>query len=113
MWPPATLTVTEIARRQGITTKLIDFATIPLPVDDAGYAIKDAGFARRMSAADGLVIVLPEYNHGLPALLKHALDSCLKEDIHKAVGIVGVSAGMFGGSSSLTTGGVRSCFLRT
>jgi len=44
------------------------------------------------------VIVSPEYNHGYSGLLKHVLDSCLKEYIHKAVGIVGVSAGPFGGS---------------
>ena len=31
-------------------------------------------------------------------MLKHVLDSCLKEYIHKAVGIVGVSAGPFGGT---------------
>jgi len=31
-------------------------------------------------------------------MLKHVLDSCLKEYIHKAVGIVGVSAGPFGGA---------------
>ena len=29
--------------------------------------------------------------------MKHVLDSCLKEYIHKAVGIAGVSAGPFGG----------------
>ena len=42
-----------------------------------------------MSKADALVVVSPEYNHGYPGLLKHVLDSCLKEYIHKAVGIVG------------------------
>lgn len=47
--------------------------------------------------ADALVIVTPEYNHSFPGLLKHILDSCLKEYIHKAAGIVGVSAGPFGG----------------
>jgi NAD(P)H-dependent FMN reductase len=67
-------------------------------VNDAGEAIKDAGFSATMRAADGLVIVSPEYNHSCPGLLKHALDSCLKEYIHKAVGIVGVSAGIFGGA---------------
>jgi NAD(P)H-dependent FMN reductase len=50
-----------------------------------------------MARADGLVIVAPEYNHGYPGLLKHVLNSCLKEYIHKAVGIVGVSSGPFGG----------------
>jgi len=51
-----------------------------------------------MSRADALVVVVPEYNHGYPGLLKHALDSNLKEYIHKAVGICGVSAGGFGGT---------------
>lgn len=41
--------------------------------------------------------VVPEYNHAYSGILKHALDSNLKEYIHKAVGICGVSAGPFGG----------------
>ena len=48
--------------------------------------------------ADGLVIVAPEYNHGYPGILKHALDTNLKEYIHKPVGLCGVSAGGFGGT---------------
>jgi NAD(P)H-dependent FMN reductase len=28
---------------------------------------------------EAIVIVTPEYNHGMPGLLKHVLDSCLKE----------------------------------
>jgi NAD(P)H-dependent FMN reductase len=44
------------------------------------------------------VVVTPEYNHSFSGLLKHVLDSCLKEYIHKAAGIVGVSSGAFGGS---------------
>jgi NAD(P)H-dependent FMN reductase len=51
-----------------------------------------------MNRADALLVVLPEYNHGYPGLLKHALDSNLKEYIHKAVGLCGVSAGGFGGT---------------
>lgn len=89
--------VTQIEKRQGVTTALIDLAELPLPIDDAGEAIKDDLFAQKMAAADGLVIVTPEYNHSFPGLLKHILDSCLKEYIHKAAGIVGVSAGPFGG----------------
>lgn len=94
----ANLMVREIAARPGVATELIDIRTVPTPVDDAGEAIKNERFASLMSAADGLVIVTPEYNHGCPGLLKHVLDSCLKEYIHKAVGIVGVSAGGFGGT---------------
>jgi NAD(P)H-dependent FMN reductase len=88
----------EVARRAGVVTELIDVCSVPLPVNDAGEAIKDTGFSDKMSRADALVIVSPEYNHGYPGLLKHLLDSCLKEYIHKAVGIVGVSAGVFGGA---------------
>ncbi len=88
----------EVAKRPGVETELIDIAGVPLPVNDAGEAIKDAAFSAKIDRADALVIVSPEYNHGYPGLLKHVLDSCLKEYIHKAVGIVGVSAGSFGGT---------------
>jgi NAD(P)H-dependent FMN reductase len=85
-------------RRSGVISRVIDIATVPMPVDDAGEAIKDPAFANAMTEADGLVIVSPEYNHSFPGLLKHVLDSCLSEYIHKAVGIVGVSAGPFAGA---------------
>jgi NAD(P)H-dependent FMN reductase len=88
----------EVAKQSGVETELIDICSLPLPTDDAGEAIKDSGFSSKIDQADGLVIVTPEYNHGYCGLLKHVLDSCLKEYIHKAVGIVGVSAGPFGGT---------------
>src|SRR6266496_1131230 len=88
----------EIDKRAGVETELIDIAQMPLPISDAGEAIKNADFAAKMERADTLVIVSPEYNHGYSGLLKHVLDSCLKEYIHKAVGIVGVSTGPFGGT---------------
>ncbi|MGB7948892.1 MAG: NAD(P)H-dependent oxidoreductase [Candidatus Binatia bacterium] len=87
----------QIKARAGITTELIDISELPMPVDDAGEGIKDPIFSEKMAMADGLVIVTPEYNHSFPGLLKHIMDSCLKEYIHKAAGIVGVSAGPFGG----------------
>jgi NAD(P)H-dependent FMN reductase len=94
----ARLFVELLNRRTGVTSSLIDIATVPMPVDDAGEAIKDPAFAKAMTEADGLVVVSAEYNHSFPGLLKHVLDSCLSEYIHKAVGIVGVSAGGFGGA---------------
>ena len=89
--------VEQIAKREKILTELIDISKMPLPTDDAGEAVKDAAFSDKMARADALVIITPEYNHSFPGLLKHVLDSCLKEYIHKAAGIVGVSAGPFGG----------------
>ncbi len=94
----AKLVASEIAKHPGVETELIDIVGLPMPIDDAGEAIKDARFAEKMNRADALVIVSPEYNHGYSGLLKHVLDTCLKEYIHKAVGIVGVSAGPFGGT---------------
>jgi NAD(P)H-dependent FMN reductase len=88
----------ELAKRSGVETELIDVATLPIPVDDAGEAAKDREFSEAMNRADGLVIVAPEYNHGYPGLLKHVLDTNLKEYVHKAAGVVGVSAGIFGGA---------------
>ena len=99
--PAAQLVHAELARRAGVETELIDIATLPLRIDDAGEAIKMPAYAAAMERADGLVIVSPEYNHGYSGLLKHVLDSCLKEYIHKAVGIVGVSAGSFGGTRTI------------
>ena len=88
----------ELARRRGVETELVDISTLSIPVDDAGEAARDPAFAELMNRADAIVIVAPEYNHGYPGLLKHVLDTNLKEYIHKAVGVVGVSAGVFGGA---------------
>jgi NAD(P)H-dependent FMN reductase len=89
---------TQIAQRPELKTSLIDVRQLPFPTDDAGEAIKDAAFSSTIGQADALVIVAPEYNHGYPGILKHVLDTNLKEYIHKAVGICGVSAGPFGGA---------------
>ena len=97
----ARLQVDEIARRPGVETQLIDIMKVPMALDDAGEGIKDLQFSAAMNRADALVIVSPEYNHGYSGLLKHVLDSCLKEYIHKAVGIAGVSAGPFGGARAI------------
>jgi NAD(P)H-dependent FMN reductase len=94
----ARFVTSQLQGRAGVVTELIDIAELNLPVDDAGETIKDPRFSAAMERADGIVIVSPEYNHSFPGLLKHVLDSCLKEYIHKAAGIVGVSAGVFGGA---------------
>ena len=76
----------QVGQRPGVETELIDVATLPIPVDDAGPGAKDPQFAETMNRADALI------------LLKHVLDTNLKEYIHKAAGVVGVSAGVFGGA---------------
>jgi NAD(P)H-dependent FMN reductase len=84
--------------RAGVETEFIDVRTLTMRFDDAGEQMKDPKFSATIDRCDGLIIVAPEYNHSFPGLLKHALDMNLKEYIHKAVGICGVSAGPLGGA---------------
>jgi NAD(P)H-dependent FMN reductase len=95
---PAHLVLEEMKKRAGVETELIDVRSLHMRMDDAGEDMKDPAFAATVERADGLILVVPEYNHGYPGLLKHALDMNLKEYIHKAVGLCGVSAGPFGGT---------------
>jgi NAD(P)H-dependent FMN reductase len=88
----------QTKKRAGIETELIDIRTLPMKLDDAGEQMKDPKFSATIDRCDALIIVTPEYNHGYPGLLKHALDMNLQEYIHKAAGICGVSAGAFGGT---------------
>jgi NAD(P)H-dependent FMN reductase len=88
----------QIKKRADVQTELIDVRELPMRLDDAGEQMKDAAFSATIERCDGIILVVPEYNHGYPGLLKHALDMNLKEYIHKAVGICGVSAGPFGGA---------------
>ena len=88
----------QVSQRADMETDWVDIREIRLPIDDAGEAIKDSKFAATVERADGLILDVPEYNHSFPGLLKHVLDTNLKEYIHKAVGVCGVSAGPFGGA---------------
>ena len=88
----------QTKKRGDVETELIDVRELPMRLDDAGEQMKDAAFSATIERCDGIILVVPEYNHGYPGLLKHALDMNLKEYIHKAVGICGVSAGPFGGA---------------
>jgi NAD(P)H-dependent FMN reductase len=88
----------QTKKRADVQTELIDVRELPMRLDDAGEQMKDAAFSATIERCDGIILVVPEYNHGYPGLLKHALDMNLKEYIHKAVGICGVSAGPFGGA---------------
>lgn len=90
----------EMEKRAEIETRLFDVQDFALPQDDYGTVIKDSfpEWKAAIIRADGLAIVSPEYNHGYPGALKSVLDLLLKEYIHKAVALVGVSAGPWGGT---------------
>lgn len=90
----------KMREREEIETEFFDARDFDLPPDDYGTEIgKDFPEWRdAIIRADGLVIVTPEYNHGYPGVLKSILDLLLKEYIHKAVALVGVSAQVWGGT---------------
>lgn len=60
-------------------------------------------FASQIQAADGVLIVTPEYNGGYPASLKNVLDLLYDEWHRKPVAIVTVSDGVFGGMQVITS----------
>jgi NAD(P)H-dependent FMN reductase len=60
-------------------------------------------FAEKIRAADGVIIVTPEYNGGYPASLKNVIDLVTDEWRRKPVAISTVSDGIFGGMQVITS----------
>ncbi len=60
-------------------------------------------FAEKIKAADGVIIVTPEYNGGYPASLKNVIDLLYQEWHRKPIAISTVSDGVFGGTQVITS----------
>lgn len=99
--------VYEIAeKRTDATYELVDLLEVNLPLLDEPHSpamqkytkqhTKD--WSAKIDAFDAFVFVTPEYNHGVPAALKNAIDFLYKEWNNKAAGFVGYG----------NTGGARS-----
>lgn len=87
-------------QRDDIETVVVDVRDFALPLDNYGQDIKDQfpEWKSIMEQADGLILILPEYNHGYPGPMKSVLDLLLPEYNHKVAGMVGVSMGPWGGT---------------
>jgi NAD(P)H-dependent FMN reductase len=95
----------EEARRHGrFTLDVVDLAELRLPFMDEPHHPRlkryvhahTRAWSARVDAADAFVFVLPEYNYGMSAPLKNALDYLHQEWAYKPLGFVsygGVSAG--------------------
>ncbi|WP_330181471.1 NAD(P)H-dependent oxidoreductase [Nocardia sp. NBC_01503] len=89
------------SRRSDAEFELIDLRDHPLPhLDEAvppmfGPSVNahTREWAERIGAFDGFVIVTPEYNRGIPGVLKNAIDHVFAEWTDKAVGFVSYGAG--------------------
>ena len=100
--------VHELAsRRDDAEFELVDLAEVGLPLLDepkppgAGDYQKEhtKRWAEIVASFDAYVFVTGEYNHGIPAALKNALDFVYAEWNNKAVGFVGY--GNTGGARSI------------
>lgn len=86
---------------------LVDLAELNLPfLDEPNHPSKKQytkphtiAWSERVSAADAVVLVSPEYNHSYSPALKNALDFLYTEWAHKPVAIVS-----YGGASAGTRG---------
>ncbi len=97
--------IAQIARDHGgFEVELVDLADVDLPLfNEPRHPILkqyEYDYTKRWSAivdaADAFVMVSPEYNHGITAVLKNAIDYLHSEWAYKAVGILsygGVAAG--------------------
>lgn len=86
----------------GAQCELIDLAQLPPELfAPAAYSEKPPAFAAftdTILAADGLVVVTPEYNGGMPGVLKYFIDMLpFPESFeHRPVCFIGLAAGMWG-----------------
>lgn len=90
---------------RGATATLADPLEIELPLLDKMFKEYEPGtapepmarMARMIVAADAVIVVSAEYNHGIPPALKNLLDHFLEEWFWKPCAIACYSAGRFGG----------------
>ncbi|GAB3878887.1 bifunctional NAD(P)H-dependent oxidoreductase/GNAT family N-acetyltransferase [Kibdelosporangium lantanae] len=86
----------SLASDLGVTIDVADLAEINLPLLDepehpaAGNYLHEhtRAWSRRVAAADAFLVVTPEYNFGMPATLKNALDYLYAEWAWKPVGFI-------------------------
>lgn len=96
--------VSAAEQHGGLDLDLVDLAEVNLPfLDEPNHPRlrqyihqHTLDWSARVDAADAFVFVTPEYNFGMPAILKNALDFLSHEWAYKPAGFVsygGVSAG--------------------
>ncbi len=83
------------SQREDVTVELVDLRDWPLPFIDAPmppasgqYDPAARPWAEKIATADAFVFVMPEYNHGYPAVLKNAIDHIYHEWGKKPAAIV-------------------------
>ncbi len=94
--------VAELYRELGVEHTVMDLAQLPSGIfDPASYGAKPAAFqpfAEGILAAGGLHVITPEYNGGMPGILKYFIDMLKFPESfdRKPVCFTGLAAGMWG-----------------
>jgi chromate reductase len=109
---------TELAPA-GIVVEVFDLDGIPLynqDVEDVGEPSSVVSFKRAITRADALLVATPEYNHGVPGVLKNAIDWASRPRVtsplrDKSVAVVGASPG--NGSTARAQAQLRDAFVFT
>ena len=89
---------------EGMTIETFDLLQVPLyngDVEAAGEPVGVAAFKQAIAAADGVLFATPEYNHGVPGVMKNAVDWASRPPRGaplggKPVGLIGASPGQTG-----------------
>lgn len=91
------------------TAEIIDLQEYNFPLFDERLKYQKSpstqamGFAEKINASAGIIIVTPEYNGGYPASLKNVVDLLYDEWYRKPIAISTVSSSVFGGSQVITS----------
>lgn len=99
--------LSEFYREIGLEPELLDLAELPAEIFlPTAYAEKPAAFARfadTVLASDGLHVVTPEYNGGMPGVLKYFIDMLKFPESfeRRPVAFTGLSAGQWGALRSV------------
>lgn len=67
-------------------------ATLPMMANKVYDSEEVTAWSRAIDSCDGFIFVTPEYNHGVPAPLKNAVDSLGSEWSQKSSALVGYGA---------------------
>jgi chromate reductase, NAD(P)H dehydrogenase (quinone) len=103
----------------GLTVQMFELAEIPLynqDVEDSGEPAPVVAFKEAIRRADALLVATPEYNHGVPGVLKNALDWASRPRVtsplkDKPVAVLGASPGR--GSTARAQAQLRETFVFT
>ncbi len=90
------------AKKNGFNSEIIDVSDFRVDATDNSKSSPQAKkLAEKINKAKGVIVVLPEYNHGYPGELKMMIDLLYQEYSGKPVGLCGVSSGKLGGARAI------------